>query len=638
MTGDMAEVPPPLPLYTFPRSQTPDAPPMTGFAHSLPVVRHRTSTGKGPSRRGGALREPLQDPRRGLLLAHWFGVRDREEAELSQAKLDREAKRRQAEMAALQLSHLGLAAAAGDGGPLSVEGVGVGDSDGPTAVQQTASAVAAFLAQQRDERESRRRDAQPPEPGEREPPSRRLVYDTADRDGLSVDRRDDDLEFDSWFESGNLRAAWRVEGRRQAGGRGDAHRPGLPSYADHEYDLLCNKDTHTNGHVQWFYFSVRRTDGLNVGPYEQPSPEAKRPLRVRLNIVNMMKKNSLYALGMLPVGFCERADARRGYGWTRVGEDVCYFRNTRTYPKRCRGPDVGKEGRFSGTTLDPTGAKESKNARHHYTLSFTVELASPLDAPRRGDSTSADDDSDSPGPVGPGEQSSDDAGRWRAAAKLGARVSPARRSSHGSPPKRSPKATRGQGDDRVFLAHCYPYTYSDLRRELQALDDRPGPSVVRRRRLCSTLAGNDCDLLTVTNFDTRDPRAVRDRAGVVLTARVHPGESNASFMMRGCVEFLTSNDPLAKQLREQFVFKIVPMMNPDGVINGNYRSSLAGEDLNRRYASPSATLQPTVHAVKQLLKATHEARGVIFYCDARRGNRARTSQRLRSRPSSARFG
>ncbi|KAH8071529.1 hypothetical protein JL720_11413 [Aureococcus anophagefferens] len=524
MTGDMAEVPPPLPLYTFPRSQTPDAPPMTGFAHSLPVVRHRTSTGKGPSRRGGALREPLQDPRRGLLLAHWFGVRDREEAELSQAKLDREAKRRQAEMAALQLSHLGLAAAAGDGGPLSVEGVGVGDSDGPTAVQQTASAVAAFLAQQRDERESRRRDAQPPEPGEREPPSRRLVYDTADRDGLSVDRRDDDLEFDSWFESGNLRAAWRVEGRRQAGGRGDAHRPGLPSYADHEYDLLCNKDTHTNGHVQWFYFSVRRTDGLNVGPYEQPSPEAKRPLRVRLNIVNMMKKNSLYALGMLPVGFCERADARRGYGWTRVGEDVLFSEHA-DVPEAVPGPDVGKEGRFSGTTLDPTGAKESKNARHHYTLSFTVELA-------------------------------------------------------------------------------------DLRRELQALDDRPGPSVVRRRRLCSTLAGNDCDLLTVTNFDTRDPRAVRDRAGVVLTAR----------------------------LREQFVFKIVPMMNPDGVINGNYRSSLAGEDLNRRYASPSATLQPTVHAVKQLLKATHEARGVIFYCDARRGNRARTSQRLRSRPFSARFG
>ncbi|KAJ1447344.1 hypothetical protein M885DRAFT_196885 [Pelagophyceae sp. CCMP2097] len=86
-------------------------------------------------------------------------------------------------------------------------------------------------------------------------------------------------------------------------------------------------------------------------------------------------------------------------------------------------------------------------------------------------------------------------------------------------------------------------------------------------------------------------------------------------MMRGCVDFLTSKDPRAVKLRDAFVFKIVPMLNPDGVINGNYRSSLAGEDLNRRYAQPSATLQPTVFAVKQLLRATHEARGVLLYVD-----------------------
>ena len=40
----------------------------------------------------------------------------------------------------------------------------------------------------------------------------------------------------------------------------------------------------------------------------------------------------------------------------------------------------------------------------------------------------------------------------------------------------------------------------------------------------------------------------------------------------------------AHVLRNHFVFKVVPMLNPDGVVNGNYRSSLAGEDLNRRCA------------------------------------------------------
>ena len=33
------------------------------------------------------------------------------------------------------------------------------------------------------------------------------------------------------------------------------------------------------------------------------------------------------------------------------------------------------------------------------------------------------------------------------------------------------------------------------------------------------------------------------------------------------------------------------MLNPDGVVNGNYRSSLAGEDMNRRYANPSSAVQ-----------------------------------------------
>lgn len=59
-----------------------------------------------------------------------------------------------------------------------------------------------------------------------------------------------------------------------------------------------------------------------------------------------------------------------------------------------------------------------------------------------------------------------------------------------------------------------------------------------------------------------------NRPYIVLTGRVHPGESNASWVMKGTLEFLCSSDPVAQSLREAFVFKIVPMLNPDGVING----------------------------------------------------------------------
>ena len=68
---------------------------------------------------------------------------------------------------------------------------------------------------------------------------------------------------------------------------------------------------------------------------------------------------------------------------------------------------------------------------------------------------------------------------------------------------------------------------------------------------------------------------------VILTARVHPGETCASYIMQGVLDFLCSDKPEAKELRRRFIFKIVPMINPDGVIAGNYRASISGNDLNR---------------------------------------------------------
>jgi hypothetical protein len=63
----------------------------------------------------------------------------------------------------------------------------------------------------------------------------------------------------------------------------------------------------------------------------------------------------------------------------------------------------------------------------------------------------------------------------------------------------------------------------DLQRYLRALSEDPRRAAnFRRRTLCQTLAGNDCDLLTITSFAS-DPASLRLRKGVVITARVHPG-------------------------------------------------------------------------------------------------------------------
>ncbi|KAF7244348.1 Cytosolic carboxypeptidase 6, partial [Varanus komodoensis] len=69
----------------------------------------------------------------------------------------------------------------------------------------------------------------------------------------------------------------------------------------------------------------------------------------------------------------------------------------------------------------------------------------------------------------------------------------------------------------------------------------------------------------------------------------------------GIIDFLVSPHPIAKVLRDHLVFKIAPMLNPDGVYLGNYRCSLMGFDLNRHWVDPSPWAHPTLHGVKQLI-------------------------------------
>lgn len=60
--------------------------------------------------------------------------------------------------------------------------------------------------------------------------------------------------------------------------------------------------------------------------------------------------------------------------------------------------------------------------------------------------------------------------------------------------------TAKHDEDTVYFAHCYPYTYTDLCRYVAATCVPQTRDRVRKTILCKSLAGNDVDMLIVTNF------------------------------------------------------------------------------------------------------------------------------------------
>ena len=98
--------------------------------------------------------------------------------------------------------------------------------------------------------------------------------------------------------------------------------------------------------------------------------------------------------------------------------------------------------------------------------------------------------------------------------------------------------------------------------------------------------------------------AFKSKKVVFFSARVHPGETPAQYVLEGIIRFLLRDgrrDPRAAALRDNFVFKIIPILNPDGVSRGHYRADTRGVNLNRMYQTPSRQFEPTIHMSKTMV-------------------------------------
>jgi hypothetical protein len=118
----------------------------------------------------------------------------------------------------------------------------------------------------------------------------------------------------------------------------------------------------------------------------------------------------------------------------------------------------------------------------------------------------------------------------------------------------------------VWLARYYPYSLSRLEKFLKTLEKNPYAKV---EKIGTSAQGNPINMITITDFKVDD----KNKKMIWIHARTHPSETGGSFVIEGLVNHLVSdcNIHCKEADLSKLIFNIVPMVNPDGVANGNAR-------------------------------------------------------------------
>ena len=160
--------------------------------------------------------------------------------------------------------------------------------------------------------------------------------------------------------------------------------------------------------------------------------------------------------------------------------------------------------------------------------------------------------------------------------------------------------------DTIQIAYFAPYSYERHQDLLAAVQTHPLVSV---EHLGETLDKRDLTLVKIADGDSSSDKSKRN---IWITARQHPGETMAEWLVEGLLySLLDSDNAIAKLLLEKANFYIVPNMNPDGSVRGHLRTNAVGTNLNREWLNPSLEKSPEVFHVINKMEAT----GVDLFYD-----------------------
>lgn len=150
----------------------------------------------------------------------------------------------------------------------------------------------------------------------------------------------------------------------------------------------------------------------------------------------------------------------------------------------------------------------------------------------------------------------------------------------------------------VYVAHSYPYTYSNIITDVNAV---AGFSYVTVSNLATSEGGRAVKLLKIT--DDCEPDSGKELIWVF--GRMHAFENPGIYCVEGMIDYFTSNDLTAKRLRKEAIIYVVPMMDVDMAFSGGSGKDQNPVDFNRDWLYVNSVSHwNAVKAAKILMNTT----------------------------------
>lgn len=141
-----------------------------------------------------------------------------------------------------------------------------------------------------------------------------------------------------------------------------------------------------------------------------------------------------------------------------------------------------------------------------------------------------------------------------------------------------------------LLGAGWGYNYDSLLTDLDKWSTSP---FVLIDSIGASVQGRTIWRVTIT--DTLS--AAEPRTRISIHTRTHPNEVQSTWVTNEIIELLSGSSDLSQILRQNCIFNIVPMYNPDGVELGNGRTNANDVDLERNWDTD--VMEPEAAALKK---------------------------------------